>query len=520
MPLPTSPLPVGPRVFDVTRYGALGDGHTVDTLALRKAIAACGAAGGGTVYLPPGRFLTGSLQLPGNTLLYLEAGAVLLGSREIKDYDPRHLVWAKGVQNVGIAGRGVIDGQGDAFWDPIPPAEPGKRPPWPRPRARCDTLLDFEECEGVRIQDVTIRNAPGWTLHPFFCDGVFLRGITIRNHLQGPNTDGIDVNACRNVFISDCDISTGDDAIVLKNTGRGGRKRLSRNIVVTNCILNTLCNGFKIGTETLEGFEDVVFGNSIITNEVRGLQAISGVAIEMVDGAHLARVSVSNLTMMNVRAPLFIRLGNRGRGQAVPTPGTLRHISLSNITATGAEVTSSITGLPGHPVENVSLTNIHLTTRGGGEAALARREVPERPDAYPEATMFGDLPAYGLYCHHVSGLRLSQVEVNWEEPDLRPALVCDDVNRLHVENFSAMQAAGVEPVVRLVNVEEAFLRGCRSPRTAGCFLHVEGERARRIALGGNDLSAAAQPVRLGAGAARDALYTPGDAPAPDARTGP
>src|SRR5579859_1737606 len=247
----------GVSLYDIREFGAAGDGKRLDTPAINAAIDQCHAAGGGTVYVPPGTYLSGTVQLKSNVTLYLEAGATLLGSKNISDYtamagppsladaNQRHLIFARDAENVGLSGPGRIDGQGPSFWVPsqrvVPPPEEDWRDvatfDW-KPVDRPSPLLEFYNCKNLRIEDVRIENAAGWTLRPVHCDEVFIHGITIRNPVIGPNTDGIDPTCCRNVLISNCVIDTGDDAICLKSESPyGDPPRACKNITISNCVL-------------------------------------------------------------------------------------------------------------------------------------------------------------------------------------------------------------------------------------------------------------------------------------------
>jgi len=472
-----SPFPV----FNVCDYGAVADGSTNATAQIQKAIDACTGTGGGLVYIPAGDFLTGTITLKDNVTLYLGPGATLWGSKCIDDYEPKHLIFAENAAGITVKGEGGINGQGDSFWNAHLQANPSGRPKWDKPKPRPFSLLNFRNCRNVRISDITIENAPAWTIHPVMCDDVIIHNVTIRNFSSGPNTDGIDLDACRNVMVSDCNIFTGDDAIVLKNTGYLGEVRLSKNICVTNCVISSICNGFKIGTETREGFQDVTFSNSVIYNASKGGGANCAIAVEMVDGAKLDGVLVSNISIMNAQTAIFIRLGNRGRGQDVPTPGVLRNVMMAGILARNVVTTASVTGLPGHDVENVTLSNIRLEVEGGGSQADADAEAPELPDSYPRATMFGVLPAYGLYCRHVRGLRLCNFEVEPAMPDERPCVVLDDV-------------------------KNAMITACRVSDGARAFLAVKGGETEKISVTASDLSGAATPFAVSEEVPEKALY--------------
>ncbi|MGB9606663.1 MAG: glycoside hydrolase family 28 protein, partial [Bryobacteraceae bacterium] len=308
-------------------------------------------------------------------------------------------------------------------------------------------------------------------------------GITVRSHVNA-NNDGIDIDCCQRVVISDCNISSGDDAIVLKSTS----PRPTRHVAVVNCVLSSICNAFKLGTESNGGFEDIVLSNCTMY-ETR----LSGLAIEMVDGGVLDRISVSNVVMRDVNNVLFIRLGDRGRpyeeGGPRPGVGRLRNVQIAGIQATGASnIGCPISGIPGHYVENVSIRDVDIGFTGG--VKQAPEDVPEHPDRYPEHKMFGTLPAYGFFCRHVRNLRLENVRTSFLEPDERPALVCHDVQGLEIANcaFAARTLA-----VRLRGVEGAFLHGCRLPEPVPLFL--EARDSRDVSLIGNELARAGEAFR-------------------------
>jgi Glycosyl hydrolases family 28 len=517
--------------FDARKYGARGDGRARDTAALQRAVDAAFDAGGGTVRVGPGKYLTGTVVLKSNVTLYLEAGATLLGSTDLADYAPQggpnphsdanvhHLIFARDAENVTLCGAGRIDGQGRSFWRPSPRLQ---KPEdfWHQAisnsnkplegNARPSPMVEFVRCTNLHIQDVTLANSAGWTLRPVECTSVFIRAMRIRNPIDGPNTDGIDVTACRNVFISDCDIQTGDDAICLKSEAPyGGAVQPNQNITVTNCVLTGCCNGLKFGTGTQGAFENVTFSNSVIYNRddaPLNSRIISGVAVECVDGGSVHGVVVSNIRMQNTRTPIFIRLGNRGGNPpSGPKPGALRGVMIENVHAAGATLTSSITGLPGHDVEDITLSNIHIETVEGGEADWASREVPELPAHYPEAFMYGRLPAYGFYCRHVKGLRMENVCVEARKPDARPLLICDDVKRVEVAGLEGAAPTDGQPMVVLRGVRGAFVRGCWAPPHTATFLAVEGEDSAAISLVGNALSEAAKPVETRKGATEHAV---------------
>ena len=508
-----------PLIYIPWDYGAKGDGTTLDTAAINRAIDACHAGGGGMVYLGPGTYLCGTVILKSNVTLYLEAGAILLGSKNIADYSPQsgpaaggdagqnHLIFARDAENVGLAGPGRIDGQGPAFWTqrtdhkPLPPEE-GWRDNIAHNWTKLDRpspMLEFYNCKNLRIEDVRIQNSPGWTLRPINCDNVFIRGIYIKNPVYGPNCDGIDPTCCHNVFISDCLIDTGDDAICLKSENPyGGDLRVSKNITITNCVISGCCNGIKFGTATRGGYENVVITNCVIFNEDVPLneRIECGIAIEMVDGGWIDGVLISNIRMQRARTPIFIRRGNR-RPRPDGTPGTVRGIMIENVHATGAILTSLIAGLPGFDVEDVTLSNIRVDSEEGGSADWITREISELPKEYPNARTFGRLPAYGIYVRHATGVRLRNIEFTIAAGEARPAIHCDDVKDLEIDGLRGEPITGDQPMIRLVQTRRALVRGGSAPAGTKTYLDVRGDKTGNIVLMNNDLLAAGQAISNG-----------------------
>ncbi|MBI3697107.1 MAG: hypothetical protein HY238_20010, partial [Acidobacteria bacterium] len=330
----------------------------LNTRTLQEAIEARSRSGGGVVLIPAGRHVTGTIRLKSNVTLHLDPGAVLAGSTNLEDYPPitasyrsytdtyteKSLLYAENAENITIEGSGTIDGQGAAFKGAY------KVRPY---------LARFVNCRNISVTGVTFRDSPMWVQHYLACDGVNIRGITVRSRANA-NNDGIDIDSCERVRISDCDISSGDDAIVLKSTS----DRPCRNVVVTNCVVSSYCNALKLGTETNGGFENILISNCAVYDT-----RLAGIALEIVDGGVLDRVSVSNITMNKVGAPIFIRLGDRARpfqpGSPRPPVGKLRNVLISNVQAAGAgRVGCAIAGLPDHPIEHVTLDNIRLTFEG------------------------------------------------------------------------------------------------------------------------------------------------------------
>ena len=490
----------GEAGFDVRSHGAIGDGAHLDTKAIQDAVDACARAGGGTVRFPAGAYLSGTIVLKSRVTLDLDAGAVLLGSKDLQDYPSfvpalrsftdtyteRSLIYAEGLEDIAIRGRGAIDGQGASFR-----GEYKVRP----------YLMRFVSCRNVSVTDVGIRNSPMWVQHYLACLGVEIRGISVHSRVN-VNNDGIDIDGSQRVRISDCEIWSGDDAIVLKATA----DRPTKDVVIANCVLSSACNALKLGTESNGGFENIAISNCTIYDT-----RLAGIALEMVDGGVLDRVSVSSILMNGVGTPVFIRLGDRARpftaGGARPPVGQLRNVSICNVQAAGAgSMGCAIAGLPGHAIENVVLENVRLTFAGGGKRADARREIPENAAKYPEHSMFGTLPAYGFYCRHVKGLSLRGVETGFLKDDERPALVCDDVESLDLADSAFAGALEGEPAVRLQQVKDAFVHGCRAPGPIQTWMEVSGGQCQRLSVMGNDVRYAGKAVDIAGDVPKDAVF--------------
>lgn len=505
------PVAAAERVFDVRDYGAKADGTALCTEAIQKAIDACTASGGGTVWLPPGTLRSGTLFLKNNVTLWLESGCVLLGSENLDDYPKQRsavrsytdnyvecsLIAGEDLENVALCGRGTINGNGTKF--------PGKKY-LTRP-----FLLRLVRCRGVLVEGITLRDSAMWMQHYLACDRVTLRGVTVYNHTTY-NADGVDIDGCHDVTITDCNFDSDDDGITLKST----LDRACENVTITNCIASSHCNAIKMGTETNGGFKNITISNCVVcsprySQHINGSQrGHSGLALEITDGGALDRVAVSNLTITGVSVPIFLRLNNRARpfvkGDPKPAMGTMRNVTISHVIATKvSRLGCSITGLPGHPIENVSLSDLEFSFEGGGTREDATREVPELPETYPDPTNFDKLPAYGCYCRHVTGLRVQNVRVRTTEPDLRHAWVCEDVAGLWLDGLTAGISPGAAPVVRLTQVQDALIRGCTLPTAVETFLQVQGPASRDIVLAGNDLRRAQQTVQTAADVPQDAV---------------
>ena len=479
--------------FNVRDFGAAGDGSRLETQAIQAAVEACARAGGGVVYFPAGTYLSGTISFRNGVTLHLAEGSTLIGSPNLNDYPvtipefrsytdnytERSLLYGEKVERIGITGRGVIDGRSSAFMGDLK-----VRP----------VMIRLVQCRQISVSDVTLQNSAMWVQHYLACEDVQIRGVRVRSRCCTFNHDGMDIDSCQRVRITDCDISSEDDAIVLKSTSAIP----CRDVVITNCILSSGTNAFKLGTESNGGFENVTVSN-ISVYETR----FAGIALEIVDGGVMDRVTISNIVMRETGCPVFIRLGDRGRpfqsGMPRPGIGKLRNIVIRDVQATGADnIGCSITGLPEHEIENVSIDNLNVSFRGGGTRDDARRQIPELAEGYPEYRMFGVLPGYGLFCRHVKGLSLANLTFTYATPDLRPALVCDEIEDLNLSRLDAASQPDGEPLIRLDQVRDAWVQSCRATNGAHTLLQVNGDQSARIKLLANEFGNVTKAIDLNA----------------------
>lgn len=465
--------------FDVKNFGAKGDGKTQDRDAINKAIDAASLAGGGTVVFPSGTYLTGSIHLRSHVSLQLDAGCVIEASAEREAYDPPEpnawdkfqdfghshfhdsLIWGEGIEDVSITGPGLITGKSLT-------RERG---------AGGDKAIALKLSRNVTLRDFSILLAGHF--------GVLATGVdnlTIDNLKIDTNRDGIDIDSCRNVRISNSSVNTpNDDAIVLKGSHALGAARSTENVTITNCLVSGYDIGslldatykrtvsrapdrdgptgrIKIGTESEGDFRNIAISN-IVFDRSRGL------ALESVDGSHIEDVTVSNITMRQVsNAPFFIRLGSRMRAPEGTAIGSIKRISISNVTVYDADARygSIISGIPAHDIEDVKLNDIRIVSRGGltldqvakepadlvntfffrqsgGVPPREPFETPEREKEYPEPSMFGLIPAYGFFLRHARNVELNDVEISCMQADTRPAFVLDQVSNIDLVHVRAQK---------------------------------------------------------------------------------
>lgn len=428
------------EVFNVKNYGARGNGKKMDSPAIQQAIDACHRAGGGTVLVPAGTYLSATIVLKDNVTLHLAKEALILGTTDYTAYDNLDpfteglgidvgwsLLVAVDAKNVILEGDGAIDGQGAALKErhiKVDTRAEGKR--WGvRP-----FLLRLVRCEGVTVRGITLKYAGAWTSHYFQCRNVTIDKVTIRSFGVAHN-DGINIDGCQQVRISDCDIVSGDDALCFKTTSS---QMGCDDIIVTRMKLKSNQAGIKMGTESIAGFENIKISHCHIYDTKNG-----GIKLFSVDGARLRNVEISDITMEEVRTPMLFRLGARlsvfRKTQDVQQPiGVFENVTIRNIKAVAADNSQLtpptgilITGIPGHCITNLTLENIHIRLLGTGTPQDALSVVLEAIDQYPEVKTFGPkIPAYGVWARHVRGLKLRNVTFELKNPDARPAILCED----------------------------------------------------------------------------------------------
>ncbi|NIA12984.1 MAG: DUF1565 domain-containing protein [Nitrospiraceae bacterium] len=456
--------------FNILEYGAIEGGDVLCTQALQGAIDACALAGGGRVTVPSGTFLTGGVELRDRVNLHLEPKAVLLGSPWFRDYPPHEprtkarydrylrtsLLFAQGADGISVTGEGTLNGNSQSpndFMD-------GDRRAKHRP-----CIIWFDECTNVTVKDVTFTSSGFWTETYTRCRNVWVDGITVMDSTFR-NNDGCNIVDCENVVVENCDIDALDDGICLKAYTPEGCK----NVVIRNNRVRSLCNGIKAGTDSSGGFQNILIENNTVWQT-----GIAGLALECVDGGVMRNVTVRNIEMDVVETPIFIKLGDRNRPvyvdgvETTPSVGTLQDVHISGIRATVNDAkkytdeeravhnytpyASSITGIPGHFVERVTIHDVDIEILGGFPVRTeedAQRTVEEKSTKYPENRMFGVLPAYGFYIRHAKDLRLSDIRIAIRQEDARPAFVLDDV---HDSTFQNVRAESVSTAPRF-RIEE------------------------------------------------------------------
>lgn len=459
--------------FNILNYGAKPGLTTDNTLPLQKAIDAAHQAVKAKVIVPAGQFVTGPIVLKSGVELHLLADAELLGSANRLDYgkkDAKALISARDQQNISITGQGIINGRGrevvkdlikllhegvfqDETWAVKRPSEQN------RPR-----LIAFTKCSNVSVKNITLKNSAGWVQDFVACNQINIDSITVES-TEYWNNDGIDMVNSKDVRITNCRIDAADDGICLKSEGEIAG--ICENVYVENCVVRSSASGFKLGTGSHGGFRNIKVRNLTVYNTYR-----SAIALEAVDGGFIDQVDIENVTVKYTGNAIFIRLGHRNQTDhystvkniriakvkaeipnakpdaGYPLEGPLPKVAPHNL------IPASITGIPGHLIEDVVLEDIDITYGGGASKATAfipldkLDQVTENEAGYPEFSMFGELPSWAFYVRHASGISFKNIKFKYEKSDFRPAMVFDDVKKLNIAGLEVASAES-KPVIVL-----------------------------------------------------------------------
>lgn len=510
------------KEYNIIAYGAKPDGVTNNIAAIQKAIDDASNAGGGRVLIPKGRFLSGVIHLKSNVELNIHEEAVLLASTNRSDYGPSlqasAFIVADNEKNISVTGKGLIDGQCDLLiadiykklragdlkddeWKEFNPWNQRRPSEENRPR-----IIEFQNCNGVTVKNIHLQNSTAWVQNYKNCSNIIIDSIHVFSNTFW-NNDGIDLTDCKNARVTNCIINSADDGICLKSEDRSGR---CENIYIANCKVRSSASAVKLGTASKGGFKKITVRNIEVYDTYR-----SAIAIETVDGGLLEDINVSNINAINTGNAIFIRLGHRNKDSVY---SQLRNISIANVKVKvpkekpdkgypmeGPELKypsaykvdtsmkyqsvspwnnsgidssavpyphnvfpSSITGLPGHYVENIKLENIEMIYEGGASKSAnyfpldSVHLITEAISSYPEFSMFGELPAWGLYVRHVKGLTLKNVQLKFVKDDFRVACIFNDVDGLNLSNVSIPSYKEL-PIILISNVSNKVFNQLKLP---------------------------------------------------------
>ncbi len=498
------------KSYNIIDFGAKADGVTNNSTAIQKAIDKASSNGGGKVVIPPGNFASGVIIMKSDVELHLEAGARLLGSVNIGDYDRSialALIVAKEQKNIAVTGPGVIDGQAGEFVKTLfsllndgtitDPDWKTKRPN----ESNRPKIIEFNKCDHVKVSGIKLMNPAGWTQNYNKCTNVIIDGIKVQSTAYW-NNDGIDISDSKYVKVTNCEINAADDGICLKSEDPAD---FCDSIYIGNCKIRSSASAFKIGTASHGGFKNIIVRDLTIYDTYR-----SALAVECVDGGFIENVDIRKIYAKNTGNAIFIRLGHRNAEGEV---GYLKGIHIENVKAEiplrkpdlgypfegppdylrfrtkspdeikrpdlGYPYTklpkwpynlipSSITGIPGYRVEDITLENIEIYFEGAADKNLAEikldslDQVQEYESRYPEFSMFGELPAWGFYVRHASDIKMKNVTLRYKEFDFRPALIFDDVKNIDLEDVDIKTGEEL-PIILFNNSEEILTKNLKLP---------------------------------------------------------
>ena len=506
------------RIYDVRDFGAKGDGTSLDTVAVQAAIDACHRDRGGTVLVPAGTFLVGTLELKSNVTLHLGAQGRLLGSSTIEHYRAGNgvppsngnivLLSAANAENIRIEGLGTIDGNGGKFFtgrgDNTGPGQNSAEGYFQRPH-----LIVFFRCRNLQIGQVFLTASAYHCLRILQCSRVLINGVRIYKRVNLNNV-GFHFNSSEYVHVANCDVVCQDDACALF----GGNKF----VTITNCTFSTRWSIFRFGGGQAE---NITISNCVIYETY-------GCPIKMRCGARsrLENISFSNIVMKDVTGPISIGLDSTRRNPSAPAPlparGVVRNISFSGIRATvvaegrqhqdlpwpqrfrPGETRSCIVlnGVGSEVLENITFHDVHVRYEGGGTAEEAAREVPQLAGEYFE---IGTPPAFGIYARNVRGLMMQNIRFEIAKPDQRPAVVFENVSDATINSLAAHSDINAESLLRFKATTDVLVSASRALSNAASFVQLVGPHNRGITIDGGEPSKASKAVSYSQGATANAI---------------
>lgn len=479
-------------VFYVTDFGAIGDGQTLNTRAIQRAVDTCAARGGGVVYVPPGKYVTGPIMLKSNINFHISQGARLLGDTVIADYPGVQGRWegidrtvyasmftGHDLENVSITGRGTLDGRGEVWWKAhevtkrmrdeagiegrAPDNPPGAPLKWPRPR-----MINLYHSKNILIRDITILNSPSWTIHPVYCQNITVDNVTIIQPYESPNTDGINPDSCSDVRIVNCYVDVGDDCVTIKSGyNEYGREAgvSCENISVTNCTFAHGRGGVVVGSEMSGDVRDITVSNCVFDGTLRGLRIKTGRG----RGGVVENFQASNLVMRNIMDAAFsITTSYGGRNDQIPpvtveTP-RIRHIHWGDVIVMDTDKTADIGGLPEMPLEDFSLTNVDVVSANSG-----------------------------IHIRQAKYVLLQNVTVNAR---YTPALMAQDITDLELDRVTTRTPGSDYPVIQFDHVDDGWVQNSTAPEGTGTFLELVGTTNRNLRMTNNRLEKAARSKEI------------------------
>ncbi|WP_100406464.1 glycoside hydrolase family 28 protein [Bacillus solitudinis] len=497
-------------IYDLTNYGAVGDSIVDNTVAFASAIEACASEGGGTVYVPAGRYLTGPITLKSDITLYVESGATVLFKDDFEAYPAvetrwsgyecygfHPLIYGRNLQNVTIKGEGTFDGQGRAWWNSIGDLKNGN--PYSSDRTEeirslnkeivlNTNLLEWDSqflrppllqligCEHVKLEGITLQNSPFWNTHLVYCDDVSARGVTFKNPSDTPNGDGFDIDSCSYVRVSDCHFDVGDDCLCLKSgINEDGRRvgKPTEHVTISNCTMKAGHGGVVMGSENSGGIQNVTVTNCVFIGTDRGIR----IKTNRARGAYIKNLLVNNIYMEDVFCPFainsFYRYGVDENDTSMTSPNAIpisektpliEHIHISNVTAKNCRAAASfIYGLPEMPIKDVYLRHVTF------EMTKDLKEQGGEPDMVKEEII---MAGEGMYCKHVEGIEFHRVRIETRQG---PALIIDSVSDVEIDGVSMKHIHENTPVITLKNTTDAFITGRQAMTYTKNYVEVQDD---------------------------------------------